>query len=68
MSLIKMNNFTKDELINLSHEVNIISKLNHPSFMKFIGYSPVDFKNQQKPVILGIFSPPSEFFTSLSKF
>ncbi|KAK8871873.1 hypothetical protein M9Y10_007618 [Tritrichomonas musculus] len=46
-----VNQISRDEMIGLSNEVNIMSKLNHPSIIKFIGYSPVDFKNRQKPVI-----------------
>lgn len=33
-------------------EVNFICCLDHPSIMKFIGYSPVDFKKNQCPVII----------------
>lgn len=52
ISKITMKKLSRDELINLSREVNIISQLNHPSFFKFIGYSPVDFKNKSRPVIV----------------
>ena len=41
-----------DSIINLFREVNIISKLNHPSVLKFIGYSPTNFKGKPKPVII----------------
>lgn len=37
---------------NLSREVNIISKLNHPCVLKFILFSPIDFKKKKKPVII----------------
>ena len=52
ISTIKMNKLSRGELINLSREVNFISQLNHPSFLKFIGYSPVDFKDKNRPVII----------------
>ncbi|KAK8891101.1 hypothetical protein M9Y10_028306 [Tritrichomonas musculus] len=56
VSILQMNKYSRDDLIYLSNEVNIISNLNHPSFMRFIGYSPFDFKKKRKPVIL------TEFF------
>ncbi|KAK8871844.1 hypothetical protein M9Y10_007587 [Tritrichomonas musculus] len=52
ISTVRINDFSRDELISLSREVNIISQLGHPSFLKFIGYSPVDFKNKKHPVIV----------------
>lgn len=48
----KIQDSTFYELINFSREVNTISKLNHPSILRFIGYSPVDFNKQPKPMIL----------------
>lgn len=42
--------------MNLSREVNIISKLNHPSILKFICYSPINFKKKNKPVIITEFA------------
>lgn len=36
--------------------MNIISRLEHPSILKFIGYSPIDFNKKQKPVIITEFS------------
>ena len=43
--------------LNLLREVNIISKLNHPSILKFIGYSPIDFKKNTKSVLVTEFIP-----------
>lgn len=48
---------TPKEMLDLSREVNIISKMKHPSVLEFIGYSPVNFKNDPKPVIVTGFSP-----------
>ena len=45
-------NESSQEIMNLSREVDIISKLNHPSVLKFIFYSPFDFKGNPKPVII----------------
>lgn len=47
-----MEDTTKESKRQLSREVNILSKLNHPAILKFIGYSPVNFKNKPKPVIV----------------
>lgn len=33
-------------------EINTNFEINHPSFLKYIGYSPVDFKNRSRPVII----------------
>lgn len=52
ISTVRMSQFSRDDLINLSREVSIISQLCHPSFLKFIGYSPVDFKGKNHPVIV----------------
>ncbi|KAK8842485.1 hypothetical protein M9Y10_026074 [Tritrichomonas musculus] len=43
---------SKNEQINFTREVNILSKLNHKSIMKFIGYSLIDFKQEEKPVLI----------------
>ena len=45
-----------EEIQNLSREVNIISKLNHPSVLKFVAFSPFNFKNKRKPVIITEFA------------
>lgn len=37
---------------DISSEVKIISKLNHPSILKFINYSSYNFKQKPKPVII----------------
>lgn len=44
-------------MLNISREVNIISKLEHATILKFIGYSPTDFDERSKPVIITEFSP-----------
>lgn len=43
---------TRERIIDFSHEVNIISKLNHPSIIKVYGYSPNNFKNNLNPVTI----------------
>lgn len=52
ISLQQLNVDQQALITNLKREVNIISQLDHPSILKFIGYSPVDFVNQPKPLII----------------
>lgn len=52
MSTIPILNYTKDEIQHLIEEVEILSRLSHPSLLKFIGYSSINFKKVQKPVII----------------
>ncbi|KAK8888432.1 hypothetical protein M9Y10_039502 [Tritrichomonas musculus] len=56
IALKKIDKNSSKEMLNISREVNIISKLQHPSILKFIGYSPVDFHNKSKPVIITEYS------------
>lgn len=46
----------QDLFREISQEVNIISKLNHPSILKLI-FSPVNFKQKTKPVIITEYAP-----------
>lgn len=48
----EINSNFNDNLMNLSREVNIIAKLNHPSILGFKGFSPFDFKKRPKPVLI----------------
>lgn len=41
---------------NILSEINIMMSFNHPSILKFVGYSPVDFENAPKPTIVTEFS------------
>ena len=43
-------------LVGLSREIDISSRLLFPSIIKYYGYSPVDFDNNPKPMILFEFS------------
>ena len=43
---------SREKLINISREINILTKLNHPSILRFYGYSPNNFKNKPKPLIV----------------
>ena len=45
------------EARDLTREINIIYKISHPSIIKFIGYSPINFQKEQRPVILTEYLP-----------
>ena len=47
----------KSLLLNLSREVNNMSKLNYPSIAKFIGFSLYDFDGNPKSVIITEYVP-----------
>ena len=52
ISKIEFEDINKSDLLNLNREVNIMAQINHRSILKFVGYSPTNFKNKPKPVIL----------------
>ena len=52
---IKPTNYSK--MLNIYREVNICARTNHPAILKFIGYSEVDFKGKNKPIIINEFAP-----------
>ena len=56
ISIDKIEDISEDSLIDLYREVNIISNLDHPSVLKFIGFSPKNFKGKSKPVIITEFA------------
>lgn len=49
---LNMEQIGTSQIINLYREINISPKLNHPSVLKIIGYSPVDFSKDTRPVII----------------
>lgn len=42
---------------DISKEISILSTFNHPAVMKFIGFSPTNFKQKLKPVIIAELVP-----------
>ncbi|KAK8898251.1 hypothetical protein M9Y10_000529 [Tritrichomonas musculus] len=56
VSLTELNETKKRLYMNLKREISIISQLNHSSVLKFIGYSPIDFKQESYPVIITEYS------------
>ena len=48
----KYDKLTKDERQNLKREIDIMIKLKHESVVKFIGFSPFNFKRKRYPVII----------------
>ena len=53
----EINCFNKNEIINFTRKLNIISQINHPSIISFVGFSSIDFNNKIKPVILTEYLP-----------
>ena len=43
---------SKADARNFSREITILSQLNHPAIMKFIGFNPEDFSHNPCPVII----------------
>ena len=54
---LNYENMSSNQIINLYRELTITPKLNHPSILKFIAYSPVDFKKDSRPVIITEYCP-----------
>ena len=42
---------------NLAREIITAKQLNHPSVLQYIGYSPTNFHNDPKPVVISQFMP-----------
>ena len=47
-----INSNSKDSIIFFVREVDYNSRMNHPSVLKFFGYSNTDFEGKPKPVIV----------------
>ena len=47
----------KENLVNFTREVNIISQIIYPSILQFIGFSPIDFDSKPHPVIVTEYLP-----------
>ena len=52
VSKYDINECDESTIINFEREIQIISELNFPSILKFVGYSPINFKNKLKPVVI----------------
>ena len=44
------------ESLALYREIKLMSSLNHPAILKFIGFSPVDFEGNSHPTIITTFA------------
>ena len=53
------------EIQNISREINTIIKFSHPSILKFVGYSPKDFDNNSKPVLVTEFAENNSLYSIL---
>ena len=52
VSLKKIEDNSINETRNLRREIDIISRLNHPTVLKFVGFSYTNFLNERKPTII----------------
>ena len=52
VSLKKIEDNSINETRNLRRKIDIISRLNHPTVLKFIGFSYTNFLNERKPTII----------------
>ncbi|KAK8837376.1 hypothetical protein M9Y10_036809 [Tritrichomonas musculus] len=52
ISIFKVDNVSKEEMAKFVEEVKVITQMDHPTFLKLIGYSPVDFKNNPNPTVI----------------
>ena len=52
VSIYEIDQCCNDTIINISREIDIISRLNHTSILQFIGFNPPNFKNKPKPIII----------------
>lgn len=59
VSKIKVNEETRysDETLSIFREINLMSSFNFPTILKFIGYSPTNFKGIYYPTIIMEFCP-----------
>ncbi|KAK8843100.1 hypothetical protein M9Y10_025291 [Tritrichomonas musculus] len=59
----------KSEKENLSfkNELKIMTMMSHPNIIKFIGYSPIDFKKKKKAVIITEFLPDQTLADTIEK-
>ncbi|KAK8840242.1 hypothetical protein M9Y10_031187 [Tritrichomonas musculus] len=62
VSLHEANEFNDDLLMNIHREVNIMSELNYPPFLKFYGFNQNNFKNKPKPTIIIEFASNGSLF------
>lgn len=51
VSQYDFSDLSHSDQVDLVREININAKLNHPAIIRFIGFSPVDFKGQNNIVI-----------------
>ncbi|KAK8854132.1 hypothetical protein M9Y10_016686 [Tritrichomonas musculus] len=52
ISNIDISQFSNEQMLNIAIEFNSISQLNHPSILRFVGFSPRSYKNEAKPVVV----------------
>lgn len=55
--VIDFESITPSGKVDLEREITINAKLSHPAIIKFIGFSPVDFKKKNRAVIVTEYLP-----------
>lgn len=61
-----ISSYSKEKLTEYSNHFNVINKLNHPSILKYTGYSPIDFNKNNQPVFTMELSTYNRFFDKLN--
>ena len=46
-----------DQILFLFREIRIMSALDHPSIIKYIGYNPLNFEGEPFPTIISEYAP-----------
>lgn len=49
---LKLDYLNEKDIIYFSREISILSSVNYPAIVNFVGYSKYNFKNEERPVIL----------------
>lgn len=48
----ELKSFNREQIIDLYREIYINSQIKHPCFLKYIGFSLINFQAKKKPLIL----------------
>ena len=54
---ITENGLNSQNLLIILREINIISSINHPSIIHYVGFSPIDFNSTRHPTIVLEYAP-----------
>ncbi|KAK8872217.1 hypothetical protein M9Y10_007982 [Tritrichomonas musculus] len=62
ISKIPLTEENEEFKLSLKREVNLLAQINHPNIVKFIGYSPIDFHEEEFPVIITEYLPNGSLY------